>query len=130
MTRPAGWYPDPEGSGGQRYWTGESWSIHKAPESEVPAAPRAPSKSGIAAAVLISLVVGVVLLLIAGVATAFLTLRIDNEDDEIYLDNTLADLNPGDSVETAVVFDVPVGTDPESIELHDGPFSDGVTVGL
>lgn len=79
---------------------------------------------------LISLVVGVVLLLIAGVATAFLTLRIDNEDDEIYLDNTLADLNPGDSVETAVVFDVPVGTDPESIELHDGPFSDGVTVGL
>ena len=53
-------------------------------------------------------------------------------DDEawIYLDNTLADLNPGDSVETAVVFDVPVGTDPESIELHDGPFSDGVTVGL
>jgi hypothetical protein len=53
-------------------------------------------------------------------------------DDEawIYLGNTLADLNPGDSIDTAVVFDVPVGTDPESIELHDGPFSDGVTVGL
>jgi len=53
-------------------------------------------------------------------------------DDEawIYLGNTLADLNPGDSIDTAVVFDVPVGTDPESIELHDGPFSEGVTVGL
>ena len=53
-------------------------------------------------------------------------------DDEawIYLGNTLADLNPGDSVDTAVVFDVPRGTDVESIELHDGPFSDGVTVGL
>ena len=53
-------------------------------------------------------------------------------DDEawIYLGNTLADLNPGDSIDTAVVFDVPVGTDPEFIELHDGPFSDGVTVGL
>ena len=53
-------------------------------------------------------------------------------DDEawIYLGNTLADLNPGDTVDTAVVFDVPDGTDPESIELHDGPFSDGVTVGL
>lgn len=53
-------------------------------------------------------------------------------DDEawIYLGNTLADLNPGDSIDTAVVFDVPDGTDPESIELHDGPFSDGVTVGL
>ena len=35
-----------------------------------------------------------------------------------------------DSIDTAVVFDVPVGTDPESIELHDGPFSEGVTVGL
>ena len=53
-------------------------------------------------------------------------------DDEawIYLGNTLADLNPGDSIDTAVVFDVPVGTTPDSIELHDGPFSDGVTVGL
>jgi hypothetical protein len=48
----------------------------------------------------------------------------------IYLGNTLADLNPGDSIDTAVVFDVPVGTDPESIERHDGPFSEGVTVGL
>jgi hypothetical protein len=35
-----------------------------------------------------------------------------------------------DSVDTAVVFDVPKGTDVESIELHDAPFSDGVTVGL
>ncbi len=53
-------------------------------------------------------------------------------DDEawIYLGNTLADLHPGDSIDTAVVFDVPVGTDPESIELHDGPSSDGVVVGL
>ena len=53
-------------------------------------------------------------------------------DDEawIYLGNTLADLSPGDAIDTAVVFDVPVGTDPESVELHDGPFSEGVTVGL
>ncbi len=53
-------------------------------------------------------------------------------DDEawINLGNTLADLDPGDSIDTAVFFDVPVGTDPESIELHDGPFSDGVTVAL
>jgi len=29
-----------------------------------------------------------------------------------------------------VVFDVPVGTEPESIELHEGPLSDGVVVGL
>jgi hypothetical protein len=46
-----------------------------------------------------------------------------------YLGNILVDLKPGDSVDTAVVFDVPKGTGVESIELHDGPFSDGVTVG-
>jgi hypothetical protein len=53
-------------------------------------------------------------------------------DDEagVYLGNTLVDLKPGDSVDTVVAFDVPKGTDVESIELHDGPFSDGVTVGL
>jgi hypothetical protein len=45
------------------------------------------------------------------------------------LGNTLAELNPGDSVDTAGVFDVPEGTDVESIELNDGPISDGVTVG-
>ncbi|ULE33974.1 DUF4352 domain-containing protein [Mycobacterium sp. IDR2000157661] len=48
----------------------------------------------------------------------------------IYLGNTLADLNPGGTINTAVVFDVPDGTRPESIELHDGKYSDGVTVDL
>ena len=28
---PAGWYPDPEGSGGQRYWDGFAWTEHRAP---------------------------------------------------------------------------------------------------
>jgi hypothetical protein len=53
-------------------------------------------------------------------------------DDQawIYLGNTLADLYPGDSIDTAAVFDVPVGTVPESVELHGGPYSDGVTVEL
>jgi hypothetical protein len=37
---------------------------------------------------------------------------------------------PGASITNALVYDVPVGTDPETIELRDGPFSDGVTVGL
>ena len=53
-------------------------------------------------------------------------------DDEawIYLGNTLVDLEPGDLLDTAVAFDVAKGTDVESIELHDAPFLDGVTVGL
>ena len=28
---PAGWYPDPDGSGGQRYWDGSTWTEHRAP---------------------------------------------------------------------------------------------------
>jgi hypothetical protein len=55
--------------------------------------------------------------------------RSDNEA-WLFLGNTLSDLNPGDSVDTAVVFDVPDGTDVRSIELHDSPSSGGATVGL
>lgn len=35
---PAGWYPDPDGSGGQRYWDGNVWTEHR-----TPAAPQAPA---------------------------------------------------------------------------------------
>jgi uncharacterized RDD family membrane protein YckC len=28
---PAGWYPDPDGSGGQRYYDGHGWTDHRAP---------------------------------------------------------------------------------------------------
>lgn len=53
-------------------------------------------------------------------------------DDEawLYLGNTVTDVVPGESLETAVVFDVPAGTDVESIQLHDSPSSPGATVGL
>lgn len=34
---PAGWYPDPDMAGTQRYWTGSSWTEHRAPLA--PAAP-------------------------------------------------------------------------------------------
>ena len=37
---PAGWYPDPDGSGGQRYWDGFSWTEHR-----YPAAPAAPASA-------------------------------------------------------------------------------------
>jgi hypothetical protein len=31
QTPPAGWYPDPAGSGGQRWWNGMAWSDHVQP---------------------------------------------------------------------------------------------------
>jgi hypothetical protein len=31
MTAPAGWYNDPAGSGGQRYFDGLDWTSHYAP---------------------------------------------------------------------------------------------------
>jgi hypothetical protein len=40
------------------------------------------------------------------------------------------EINPGNSLNSKVVFDVPAGTVPASIELHDSAFSGGVTVDL
>jgi hypothetical protein len=38
---PAGWYPDPEKPGGQRYWDGTSWTEH----SQAPAPAARPTSS-------------------------------------------------------------------------------------
>ncbi|MCH9667145.1 MAG: DUF4352 domain-containing protein [Actinomycetia bacterium] len=53
-------------------------------------------------------------------------------DDEatFYTGGALAELNPGDEVDVAVVFDVPTGTDPDAIELHSDPMGSGVEVPL
>ena len=37
MTTPAGWYPDPSGQLGQRYFDGQRWTQHFTPHA--PAAP-------------------------------------------------------------------------------------------
>jgi Protein of unknown function (DUF2510) len=37
---PAGWYPDPSGVPGQRWWDGTSWSDHVAPAQPHPVAPQ------------------------------------------------------------------------------------------
>ncbi|HEY0217488.1 MAG TPA: DUF4352 domain-containing protein [Cellulomonas sp.] len=52
---------------------------------------------------------------------------------EIYLGDTngfVNQINPGNQVEGVVVYDVPADAVPASIELHDSPFSGGVTVAL
>jgi hypothetical protein len=58
-----------------------------------------------------------------------------SSDDEagVYLDNSnafLNEINPGNTVKGILVFDMPAKTRPTTIELHDSPFSAGVTVDL
>ena len=42
----------------------------------------------------------------------------------------IENINPGNSVEGIVAWDVPEGQEPDRLELHDSPFSGGVTVDL
>jgi hypothetical protein len=51
----------------------------------------------------------------------------------IYLEDSASlyeEINPGNTLNSKVVFDVPTGTTPTAIELHDSMFSGGVTVNL
>ncbi|GAA6526322.1 DUF4352 domain-containing protein [Intrasporangium sp. DVR] len=48
------------------------------------------------------------------------------DDNEVFLN----DINPGNTVKGVLVYDMPKGAKPASIELHDSPFSGGVTVRL
>lgn len=36
MSTPAGWYPDPQAEGQQRYWDGNAWTEHQAPLVQQP----------------------------------------------------------------------------------------------
>jgi hypothetical protein len=54
----------------------------------------------------------------------------NDEEAWVYAGNLITGLAPGDSLDTAAVFDVPVGTVPESIELHDAMGSHGAVVKL
>lgn len=56
-----------------------------------------------------------------------------NSSAAIYLEDSdtfLNDINPGNSVEGTVVFDIPADAVPATVELHDSMFSGGVTVSL
>ena len=53
-------------------------------------------------------------------------------DDEatFYLNDGLAELNPSDSADVAIAFDMPPGTTPESLEVHGDPISAGAEIPL
>jgi len=244
VTTPAGWFPDPEDSGGQRFWNGDEWTEHRAPIAPPvldtpPVVPKGPDKRlliGLAAAAVVVLVVGAVVAVVLtrkpdvdsvavtrqstqtsvpptpvssatsatemaeegptepqaagagqsvrdgdfafvvdGVRTTdvvantefpeqnrtadgeyvIVALTVTNvssdgqrffpsfntlsdgttvfqPDDDTwqYLGHTVTEVAPGASIETEVVFDVPRGTDLESIWLRGDPSSDGVAVAL
>ena len=54
----------------------------------------------------------------------------DSTDAELYLPNSelTSQINPGSMIDTAVAFDVPEGTEPDALEVHDFAFSPGATV--
>ncbi|WP_131726599.1 DUF4352 domain-containing protein, partial [Mycobacteroides immunogenum] len=45
-------------------------------------------------------------------------------------DALMAEINPGNKIDVQVAFDVPVGTEPDQVKLHDSAFSGGVAVDL
>lgn len=62
MNTPAGWYPDPEQAGQQRYWDGQQWTDDQAPGSQPPPV----KKSGIPTWVKALIgIVGVLVLMVA-----------------------------------------------------------------
>jgi hypothetical protein len=238
MTTPAGWYPDPGGSGQQRYFDGAQWSAHYAPAPPgygfaPPAPPAPPTKSGGSRTVLkIAALIGVLVLfgIIANIDTGdkdstasstsstrtlptasgaidatataaaepsgskiapaasavrdgkfefqivsmsrgpkagdlsnqfmtetaqgefvVLTVRVTNIGNEpqsyfgsnqklidtagreyapnssvdLWLNGYIGDINPGNSVQVVMAFDVPPGTPSQALELHDSMFSAG-----
>jgi hypothetical protein len=235
---PAGWYPDPDGSGGQRYWDGSEWTENQSPATPEPTAGDARSKLilrfGAACAALLAVLVVVVIygvfinkndsmqissspsstsesatptssgngwggttettsesptgpsgsgpqasdggltFAVTGVETApsvkfqsapvektaqgeffIVHMTVLNSGDAqatylgtwqklnagdttysiddvatAYLNGTSADLNPGDTADVAIAFDVPPGTAPESLEVHAEPGGTGADVPL
>ncbi|ANF32619.1 hypothetical protein A0130_13920 [Leifsonia xyli] len=55
MNAPAGWYPDPEYPGQQRYWDGSAWTANRAPVATAAPATAAPAPAATATATASSL---------------------------------------------------------------------------
>lgn len=220
---PPGWYPDPSGAPGQRYFNGRDWTEHRAAAPLPPPPPQPPKKSklpivlGVGAAVLVLLFIigsisgGETSDTTAGTTSsaspgvlddaqattgevakmnqevrdgkfAFVVTRVNTSDmagdpsnpymqekpqgmfvnvfmtvinigdrpqtffadnqklmagGREYSANTMAavwtgasnvEINPGNSIEAVVSFDVPLGITLSAIELHDSAFSGGVPV--
>jgi Domain of unknown function (DUF4352)/Protein of unknown function (DUF2510) len=58
------------------------------------------------------------------------TMYVIDDEATVYLNGGVAELNPGDTADVAIAFDVPPGTTPNSLEVHGDPVSAGVEVPL
>lgn len=68
-TTPAGWYPDPSGAPGQRYWDGQQWTDHAAPPPGGPAGSGQTAGAGIrlGSRILDGIIVGIPLFLVLSI---------------------------------------------------------------
>jgi hypothetical protein len=48
----------------------------------------------------------------------------------MWMNSGTGDINPGNSIQVQAAFDVPPGTQPAELEVHDSMFSGGAKVGL
>ncbi|MBX9978950.1 MAG: hypothetical protein CK429_31020 [Mycobacterium sp.] len=69
---PAGWYVDPDGSAGQRYWDGERWTTHRRPKRPAPPAGVRRRWGALPVPLRVALVISLVVVL-AGVGWALFT---------------------------------------------------------
>jgi hypothetical protein len=53
-----------------------------------------------------------------------------NSEAAMWMNPGTGDINPGNSIQVRVAFDVPLGTQPAEFEVHDSMFSGGAKVGL
>ena len=56
-----------------------------------------------------------------------------NSEADMYMNTSnsvMGDINPGNSIQVKAAFDVPPGTQPAALEVHDSMFSGGVSVKL
>ncbi len=53
-----------------------------------------------------------------------------NSTADMWMNSGTGDINPGNSIQVRAAFDVPPGTQPAELEVHDSMFSGGAKVGL
>lgn len=53
-----------------------------------------------------------------------------NSEADMWMNSGTGDINPGNSIQVKAAFDVPPGTQPAELEVHDSMFSGGTKVRL